>query len=193
MRQMVAIARAVDIEARVLILDEPTSSLDAGEVAQLFKVMRTLKGEGIAILFVSHFLDQIYEIADRMTILRNRRRVGEYLVSELSQVELVGKMIGQELKELERLHGEAKRFDAPLVEARELGRPGAIEPFTLTIHEGEVVGLAGCSAQAVRSGAVALRADTRAGERSRSAVRRPRCARRARRWATDQPSARRTQ
>ncbi|MEV4061542.1 sugar ABC transporter ATP-binding protein [Nonomuraea dietziae] len=142
-RQMVAIARAVDIEARVLILDEPTSSLDAGEVAQLFKVMRTLKGEGIAILFVSHFLDQIYEIADRMTILRNGRRVGEYLVSELSQVELVGKMIGQELKELERLHGEAKRFDAPLVEARELGRPGAIEPFTLTIHEGEVVGLAG--------------------------------------------------
>ncbi|MFI7224234.1 sugar ABC transporter ATP-binding protein [Nonomuraea angiospora] len=142
-QQMVAIARAIDIEARVLILDEPTSSLDADEVQQLFRVMRRLKEEGIAILFVSHFLDQIYEISDRMTILRNGRLVGEYLTDRLPQVELVAKMIGQELAALERLQGEAKVFDRPLVEARELGRPGAIEPFTLTIHEGEVVGLAG--------------------------------------------------
>ncbi|NRQ33028.1 sugar ABC transporter ATP-binding protein [Nonomuraea sp. NN258] len=142
-QQMVAIARAVDVDARVLILDEPTSSLDADEVEQLFTVMRRLKEEGIAILFVSHFLDQIYEISDRMTILRNGRLVGEYPTSELSQVELVGKMIGQELAELEKLHGAARTFDRPLVEARELGRAGAIEPFTLTIHEGEVVGLAG--------------------------------------------------
>ncbi|MCA2190541.1 sugar ABC transporter ATP-binding protein [Nonomuraea cavernae] len=142
-QQMVAIARAIDIEARVLILDEPTSSLDAGEVEQLFRVMRALKEQGIAILFVSHFLDQIYEISDRMTILRNGRLVGEHLTSELSQVELVAKMIGQELADLEKLHGEAKVFDRPLVEARGLGRTGAIEPFTLTVHEGEVVGLAG--------------------------------------------------
>ncbi len=100
---MVAIARAIDIDARVLILDEPTSCLDAGEVAQLFRVMRRLKDQGIAILFVSHFLDQIYEIADRMTILRNGRLVGEYVTAELPQVELVGKMIGRELAELERL------------------------------------------------------------------------------------------
>ncbi|MEW9553031.1 sugar ABC transporter ATP-binding protein [Nonomuraea sp. NPDC050783] len=142
-QQMVAIARAVDIDARVLILDEPTSSLDADEVGQLFRVMRRLKEEGIAILFVSHFLDQIYEISDRMTILRNGRLVGEYLTRELPQVELVAKMIGQELAALERLHGEHKTFDRPLVEARELSRAGAIEPFNLTIHEGEVVGLAG--------------------------------------------------
>ncbi|MEU4513017.1 sugar ABC transporter ATP-binding protein [Nonomuraea wenchangensis] len=142
-QQMVAIARAVDIDARVLILDEPTSSLDADEVQQLFRVMRRLKEEGIAILFVSHFLDQIYEISDRMTILRNGRLVGEYPTSELSQVQLVAKMIGQELAALERLHGEHKTFDRPLVEARGLGRAGAIEPFSLTIHEGEVVGLAG--------------------------------------------------
>ncbi|MGP3912279.1 sugar ABC transporter ATP-binding protein [Nonomuraea sp. 10N515B] len=142
-QQMVAIARAIDVEARVLILDEPTSSLDAGEVEQLFRVMRRLKEEGIAILFVSHFLDQIYEISDRMTILRNGKLVGEYLTRELSQIQLVSKMIGQELAALERLHGEAKVFDRPLIEARELGRTGAIEPFTLTIHEGEVVGLAG--------------------------------------------------
>nr|WP_189178684.1 sugar ABC transporter ATP-binding protein [Microbispora rosea] len=143
-QQMVAIARAVDIDAKVLILDEPTSSLDAGEVAQLFRVMRRLKEQGIAILFVSHFLDQIYEISDRMTILRNGKLVGEYLTSELSQVELVGKMIGRELADLEKLEARPPaREGAPLVEAERLGRPGAIEPFTLTIHEGEVVGLAG--------------------------------------------------
>ncbi|HEX4813062.1 MAG TPA: sugar ABC transporter ATP-binding protein [Nonomuraea sp.] len=142
-QQMVAIARAVDVDARVLILDEPTSSLDADEVGQLFRVMRRLKDEGIAVLFVSHFLDQIYEISDRMTILRNGRLVGEYLTRELPQVELVAKMIGQELAVLERMHGAAKVFDRPLVEARDLGRTGAIEPFSLTVHEGEVVGLAG--------------------------------------------------
>ena len=88
-QQMVAIARAIDIEAKVLILDEPTSSLDAGEVAQLFRVMRQLRDEGIAILFVTHFLDQVYEIADRITVLRNGRLVGEYLTTELPQLDLV--------------------------------------------------------------------------------------------------------
>ncbi|GAA3135459.1 sugar ABC transporter ATP-binding protein [Planomonospora alba] len=143
-QQMVAIARAVDISARVLILDEPTSSLDAGEVRQLFRVMRRLKEEGIAILFVSHFLDQIYEISDRMTILRNGALVGEYLTGELGQVELVGKMIGRELADLEKLDGKPPaRVSGPLVEAEGLGRARAIEPFTLTIRQGEVVGLAG--------------------------------------------------
>jgi simple sugar transport system ATP-binding protein len=143
-QQMVAIARAVDIDARVLILDEPTSSLDAGEVAQLFRVMRRLKDQGIAILFVSHFLDQVYEISDRMTILRNGGLVGEYPTAELPQVELVAKMIGRVLADLEQLDGKPPaREDAPLVEASELGRAGAIQPFTLTIRKGEVVGLAG--------------------------------------------------
>ncbi|WP_157555853.1 sugar ABC transporter ATP-binding protein [Herbidospora yilanensis] len=141
-QQMVAIARAIDVDARVLILDEPTSSLDAGEVAQLFRVMRRLKEQGIAILFVSHFLDQIYEIADRMTILRNGRLVGEYVTAELPQVELVGKMIGRELAELERLDDRPPaRTSDTLVEAAELG--GRVAPFSLTIREGEVVGLAG--------------------------------------------------
>ncbi|GGL14081.1 sugar ABC transporter ATP-binding protein [Planomonospora parontospora] len=143
-QQMVAIARAVDISARVLILDEPTSSLDSGEVEQLFRVMRRLKAEGIAILFVSHFLDQIYEISDRMTILRNGTLVGEYPTSELGQVELVGKMIGRELADLEKLEDRPPaRTSEPLVQTEALGRTGAIEPFTLTVHKGEVVGLAG--------------------------------------------------
>ncbi|MFF3442753.1 sugar ABC transporter ATP-binding protein [Streptosporangium sp. NPDC002721] len=143
-QQMVAIARAVDIEAKVLILDEPTSSLDAGEVAQLFRVMRRLKERGIAILFVSHFLDQIYEVSDRVTVLRDGRLVGEYLTRELSQVDLVAKMIGRELADLEKLDEKPPaRVAEPLVEARDLGRAGAVHPFTLTIRQGEVVGLAG--------------------------------------------------
>jgi simple sugar transport system ATP-binding protein len=145
-QQMVAIARAIDISAKVLILDEPTSSLDAGEVQQLFRVMRQLKDEGIAILFVTHFLDQVYEIADRITVLRNGRLVGEYRTADLTLIDLIGKMIGKELEVLERLEDRPKRFqevDVPLVDARELGRKGAVEPFSLTIHKGEVVGLAG--------------------------------------------------
>jgi simple sugar transport system ATP-binding protein len=145
-QQMVAIARAIDISAKVLVLDEPTSSLDAGEVQQLFRVMRQLKDEGIAILFVTHFLDQVYEISDRITVLRNGRLVGEFQTSELTLIDLIGKMIGKELEVLERLEDRPKRFqeiDVPLIDARELGRKGAVAPFSLTIHKGEVVGLAG--------------------------------------------------
>lgn len=148
-QQMVAIARAVDISAKVLILDEPTSSLDASEVEQLFVVMRRLKAEGLAIVFVSHFLDQVYEIADRMTVLRNGRRVGEYTVAELPQSQLVSAMIGKELAVLEELEEQEKPSIAaleqgqPVLAATGVGRTGAIEPFSLTIHQGEVVGLAG--------------------------------------------------
>jgi simple sugar transport system ATP-binding protein len=145
-QQMVAIARAVDISAKVLILDEPTSSLDASEVERLFDVMRRLKDDGVAILFVSHFLDQVYEVADRMTVLRNGRLVGEYRTAELPQMQLVTKMIGKELTVLDRLDDEARTAASPgepVVAAKGLGRVGAIEPFDLTIRAGEIVGLAG--------------------------------------------------
>ena len=148
-QQMIAIARAVDISAKILILDEPTSSLDATEVAQLFRVIRQLRDEGLAIVFVSHFLDQVYEIADRMTVLRNGRKVGEYRVAELPQTRLVSAMIGKELAVLEQLEEQPKPSVAtlergePLLGAEELGRVGSIAPFDLSIHAGEVVGLAG--------------------------------------------------
>ncbi|SIR32582.1 sugar ABC transporter ATP-binding protein [Micromonospora avicenniae] len=148
-QQMVAIARAVDVQARVLILDEPTSSLDADEVKQLMRIMRQLRDEGIAIVFVTHFLDQVYEIADRITVLRNGRLVGEYPTAELPQLALVEKMIGKELDALERLDEQAGRDLAavetgtPVVEATDLGKAGSVEPFSLTIHRGEVVGMAG--------------------------------------------------
>ncbi|WP_431975901.1 sugar ABC transporter ATP-binding protein [Micromonospora haikouensis] len=148
-QQMVAIARAVDVNARVLILDEPTSSLDADEVSQLMRIMRQLRDDGIAIVFVTHFLDQVYGIADRITVLRNGRLVGEYPTAELPQIALVEKMIGKELDALERLDSETDRdrtaiaAGEPFVAADGLGRTGSVAPFSLTIHAGEVVGLAG--------------------------------------------------
>ena len=99
-QQMVAIARAVDLNCKVLILDEPTSSLDDKEVNVLFGLMRDLKARGVGIIFVTHFLEQVYEVCDRITVLRNGELVGEYLTEELPQVQLVAKMIGKDLDEL---------------------------------------------------------------------------------------------
>ncbi|MFI8081921.1 sugar ABC transporter ATP-binding protein [Kitasatospora sp. NPDC086009] len=148
-QQLVAIVRAVDVSAKVLILDEPTSSLDRDEVRQLFTVIRRLRDQGVAILFVSHFLDQIYEICDRMTVLRNGRLVGEYLTGELDQIDLISRMIGSELAGLDQLAGGKRRersAPAPgraFLEAEGLARRGAVEPYDLAIGPGEVVGLAG--------------------------------------------------
>ncbi|WHX51402.1 sugar ABC transporter ATP-binding protein [Paenibacillus woosongensis] len=146
-QQLIAIARALSVSAKVLILDEPTSSLDQSEVAQLFKIMRKLKSEGLAILFVTHFLDQVYEISDRITILRNGEFVGEYMAQDLPRIELVSKMIGKEFSLLEQLPkqpGEgAERCAEILLEASRLGKRGSIEPFDIRIHKGEIVGIAG--------------------------------------------------
>jgi simple sugar transport system ATP-binding protein len=145
-QQLVAIARALGISARLLILDEPTSSLDRDEVNQLFDVMRHLKKQGLAILFVTHFLDQVYEIADRISILRNGRFVGEYRTEELPRMELVQKMIGKDLELLEDMPKRKAGSEAlvsPWLHASGLGRKGGVEPFDLAIGSGEIVGLAG--------------------------------------------------
>ncbi len=150
-QQMVAIARATSVDARVLILDEPTSSLDEDEVSRLFDVLRALKARGIAILFVTHFLDQMYAIADRITVLRNGERVGEYLPAELPAERLIEKMVGHErlsttLEHESRAsaHLEAgARSEAPLARMSGLGRRGMLQPLDLEIHGGEILGLAG--------------------------------------------------
>ncbi|MEW6249960.1 MAG: sugar ABC transporter ATP-binding protein [Planctomycetota bacterium] len=151
--------------ARVLILDEPTSSLDAAEVEQLFAVMRRLKAAGLGIIFITHFLEQVYAISDRLTVLRNGRLVGKYETGCLPRLELIGKMIGKEAAELAQRTPRAAAGTAatdgaaapgpaistapaggaapPLLSARGLGRRGAIAPFELDLREGEVVGLAG--------------------------------------------------
>ncbi|MES2696874.1 MAG: sugar ABC transporter ATP-binding protein [Verrucomicrobiota bacterium] len=148
MQQMVAIARALDLRAKLLILDEPTASLDEKEVAELFGVMRRLRGEGMGIVFVTHFLDQVYAVTDRITVLRNGQLVGEFATAELPRLSLVSKMLGREVKdEVGRAPNQAKpveHAEAPaLLEARGLTRRGAVESIDLTLRRGEVLGLAG--------------------------------------------------
>ena len=99
-QQMVAIARAVDMDCKVLILDEPTSSLDAQEVQKLFGLMRDLKARGVGIIFVTHFLDQVYEVCDKITVLRDGQLVGEFEIKDLPRVQLVAKMLGKEMDDL---------------------------------------------------------------------------------------------
>lgn len=146
-QQLVAIARATVVRPRVVVLDEPTSSLDPHEVARLFTTIRALKEQGIAIVFVSHFLEQVYEVSDRLTVLRDGRLVGEYLPEEILRVDLVHKMIGKEISVLERVAEQAEARDLDdsrvLVRAEGLGRKGAVAPFDLAVAEGEVVGVAG--------------------------------------------------
>ncbi|MET4100336.1 monosaccharide-transporting ATPase [Agrococcus sp. UYP10] len=147
LQQLVAIARSMVTSASVLVLDEPTSSLDRSEVEQLFGVMRDLRDRGVAILFVSHFLDQVYEISDRITVLRNGRLIGEHLARDLPRDELVSQMIGRAVAELEAVATTAERTidrDAtPVLRASGVGRRGSIEPSDIEVHRGEVVGLAG--------------------------------------------------
>lgn len=144
-QQMVAIARAVDMKCKVLILDEPTSSLDDKEVNMLFSLMRDLKAQGVGIIFVTHFLEQVYEVSDRITVLRNGELVGEYLTEELPQVELVSKMIGKELEELSSLGETEEKNIVPnevFYEAEGLSSNEAL-PFDFSIRKGEVNGFTG--------------------------------------------------
>jgi len=143
-QQMVAIARAVDVEAKILILDEPTSSLDKDEVARLFEVINKLKSEGMAIIFITHFLDQVYAISDRITVLRNGELVGEYLTQDLPQIELVKKMVGKELEQMTKLE-KVKHTDEHkvVIKAEQVSVAASIQDVDLTLTEGEILGFAG--------------------------------------------------
>ncbi|MBA4148955.1 MAG: sugar ABC transporter ATP-binding protein [Verrucomicrobia bacterium] len=145
-QQLVAIARALDIDAKLLILDEPTSSLDEKEVERLFGVMRKLKDEGLGIVFVTHFLDQVYAVSDRITVLRNGNFVGEYEAASLPRIELISKMMGKELSEADFKAADRKehqRGETPLLHLENVGRRGSLKPLNLEIFEGEVLGLSG--------------------------------------------------
>ncbi len=147
-QQMVAIARALDTNARLLVLDEPTSSLDEREVAQLFELIRRLRDDGLGIIFITHFLDQVYEISDRITVLRNGQLVGEYMTEDLPRIELIARMIGKETSEVEAMEHRSRTAVEPLtgdalVSVESLGRRGSVGPIDTTISGGEVVGLAG--------------------------------------------------
>jgi galactofuranose transport system ATP-binding protein len=153
-QQMVAIARAVMTDdrraaTRVLVLDEPTSSLDANEVDQLFGVMRRLRDDGVGIVFVTHFMDQVYRISDRITVLRNGRYVGEYLKNDLPRLELVSRMMGRDIEEVAALNQHRPPTSASSanvsagIEVKGLAKAGKVEATSFPIRPGEAVGLAG--------------------------------------------------
>ena len=146
-QQMVAIARAVDMDCKVLILDEPTSSLDEHEVTKLFSLMRELKSRGVGIIFVTHFLEQVYALCDKITVLRNGELVGEYTIKDLPKVELVAKMMGKELGDLAQIHNQAQtsncKASEAIIETEGLSSTSGIKPFDFTAHKGEVTGFAG--------------------------------------------------
>lgn len=145
-QQMIAIARAIDMDCKILILDEPTSSLDEDEVQKLFSLMRELKSRGVGIVFVTHFLDQVYEISDRITVLRNGEFIGEYEATSLPQVELVSKMMGKALDEVSQItKHQASSYDACelVFEATRLSSTAGVEPFDFKIRKGEVNGFIG--------------------------------------------------
>ena len=143
-QQMVSIARAVDIQAKVLILDEPTSSLDEHEVQRLFDVVRSLKAEGLGIIFITHFLDQVFEISDQITVLRNGRLVGQFATDSISKLELVTHMIGKDMNVIFNLKRAQQNPDAPVVlQAEHIGIPGKVEDISLEVKRGELVGFAG--------------------------------------------------
>ena len=147
-QQMVAIARAVDMDCKVLILDEPTSSLDEQEVEKLFTLMRDLRSRGVGIIFVTHFLDQVYEVCDKITVLRDGKLVGQYEIKDLPRVKLVAKMLGKELDDMSDIRGEQEPYsgkdaDEIIFEAEGLYSNAGIKPFDFNIKKGEVNGFTG--------------------------------------------------
>jgi len=145
-QQLVAIARALGVSAKVLILDEPTSSLDDDEVSKLFEVLRRLRGEGLAIVFVTHFLNQVYAVSDRITVLRNGGWVGEWRAADLGPQALIAAMLGRELAAQSARPTALPAFDGSataLLQAEGLGQAGQLQAIDLRVRAGEVVGVAG--------------------------------------------------
>lgn len=156
-QQMVAIARALDVEAQVLVLDEPTSSLDPGEVSRLFTIMHKLRDAGLGLIFVSHFLDQVFEVSDRITVLRNGSLIGEWDAADLDREALVRQMLGREVQAVEAVARETEQVrhhdkhareegrpaEVPLLEAQNVGRAGTVENLHFSVKKGQTTGFAG--------------------------------------------------
>ena len=150
-QQMVAIARALELDSKLLILDEPTSSLNQDEVQKLFKQMRRIREKGHSIIFVTHFLDQVFEITEKITVLRNGQYVGEYRTADLTKLELVSKLMGKSINELQDFESQVHRTKSrsaqgekeDLVQASNLAKPNYMNPFNMEIRKGDLVGLAG--------------------------------------------------
>ncbi|SLN53056.1 sugar ABC transporter ATP-binding protein [Ruegeria meonggei] len=148
-QQLVAIARAASMKAQVVIMDEATSSLDDQEIDILFRVVRELKKQGVAILYISHFLDELYQICDRVTIMRDGQTVGQHVVSETTKLGLISEMLGRDPEEIEAagmtgLGGEKRNQPGEvLLEADEISTGHGLKDVTVSVRKGEIVGLGG--------------------------------------------------
>jgi len=143
-QQMVAIARAVSINAKLVIMDEPTSSLDTHEVQVLFRIIRQLKSKGISVIFISHKLDEIFEICDRLTVFKDGEYVGDYDIGELNQFKLISLMVGKDTVELERNKQGYEFANAKVIaEMKDIRQGMRLNGINIEIKQGEVVGLAG--------------------------------------------------
>jgi monosaccharide-transporting ATPase len=145
-QQMVAIARAIGFDAKLVIMDEPTSSLDEKEVEVLFNVIRQLKAAGVSVIFVSHKLDELYAVCDRITIMRDGRTVRVADMNELSKLDLVTTMLGRELNSVLHAHGNNHAADAsqaPLLSVEHLAVGRKVRDVNFDVRPGEIVGLAG--------------------------------------------------
>ncbi len=140
-RQMVEIAKALSMEASLVIMDEPTASLTSQEVEQLFAVTRQLKAQGVSVVYISHLLDEIFEIADRVTVLKDGKRVQTANVKDTNKTQLVRWMIGHELREAAPI--SLGQIGREVLRVEGLTREGALEDIHFTVRQGEVVGLSG--------------------------------------------------
>jgi ribose transport system ATP-binding protein len=140
-QQMVEVAKALAVDARIIIMDEPTSALGEDEVATLFEIIGTLKEQGIAVIFITHRLEEVFCIADRVMILRDGRRVGSMPIEEATPDKVIHLMVGRELEDMFQ-KGEAE-IGAPLLEVRGLTRRGVVEDVSFTLRRGEILGFAG--------------------------------------------------
>jgi galactofuranose transport system ATP-binding protein len=147
-QQMVAIARAISVDARAVIMDEPTSSLEAREVETLFGVIRQLREEGVGVIYVSHRLEELYEICDRVTVLRDGRVAHTGELAELTRLQLIAHMLGRELSEVREegatgFGGEHETAGEPILVVEGLNQHPRLREVSFDVHPGEVVGLAG--------------------------------------------------
>jgi ABC-type sugar transport system ATPase subunit len=140
-RQMVEVAKALAVDARIIIMDEPTSALGGDEVETLFGIIRTLREHGIAVIFITHRLDEIFHVADRVVVLRDGRLVGSLPIAEATRDKIVHLMVGRELHEI--FHKEEAEIGPPLLEARGLTRRGVVDNVSFTLRRGEILGFAG--------------------------------------------------
>lgn len=143
-QQMVAIARAISINTKLVIMDEPTSSLDAQEVQVLFKIIRKLKNQGISVIFISHKLDEIFEICDRLTIFKDGEYIGNYSIEELDQFKLISLMVGRDTVKLERKKEEYRFADEKeIISVKNVKQGMRLNGIDIDIKQGEIIGLAG--------------------------------------------------